>query len=327
MDWLLAEHRAGTILFSGPTPDKTYGIYVLAASGLEEARRIAAADPHHIHGDRSMEVLEWDAQRAFRLEGPTIEQVEGMATPSPDGSVAGGRPWDGLLSDLERAIFEQAGYGTPGGAGARPALLVVDVTHEFVGDRPEPILESIKRFPNSCGEVAWSAMERIRDLLSVCREHGVPVFYTKGMDDRNATTRGAWGWKKAAGAESRIKSNPIGNHIPDLIAPGPGELVIQKTKPSAFFGTPLASYLTHHRVDTVLVTGTTTSGCIRGTVLDAFSNNFRPIVIEDAVFDRSELSHKVNLFDMNAKYADVVSAESAIAYVRELQPAAAVTVV
>jgi uncharacterized protein len=79
MDWLLAEHRAGRVLFSGPTPDKSYGIYVMVASSLDEAERIAAADPHHIHGERSMEVLEWDAQRAMRLEGPTIAEIEAMA--------------------------------------------------------------------------------------------------------------------------------------------------------------------------------------------------------------------------------------------------------
>jgi nicotinamidase-related amidase len=231
------------------------------------------------------------------------------------------RIWEDLLSDLDRAIYDQAGYGAVGGGGDRPALLIVDVTTEFVGDRAEPILDSIKRFPNSCGEVGWRAMEHIREVLDVCRELDVPVFYTKGMDDRNAITRGAWSWKKARSAERGIGSNPIRNEIPDLIAPGPGELVIQKTKPSAFFGTPLASYLTHLRVDTVVVTGTTTSGCIRATVLDAFSNNFRSLVVEDGVFDRSELSHKVNCFDMNAKYADVISVDDAIAYLRSLRPA------
>jgi uncharacterized protein YciI len=80
MDWLLAQHRAGRMLFSGPTPDKSCGIYVLVADSLAEAKRIGAADPHHIHGERSMEVLEWDAQRSMRLEGPTIDEIEAMAT-------------------------------------------------------------------------------------------------------------------------------------------------------------------------------------------------------------------------------------------------------
>lgn len=233
------------------------------------------------------------------------------------------RIWDDVLPESDLAIYRAAGYGIVGGGGERPALLVVDVTYEFVGDKPEPVLDSIKKFPNSCGEAGWRAMEHIRDLLAECRELGLPVFYTKGMDARSAITRGAWGWKKAASSESTVGSNPIGNQIPDLIAPRPGETVIQKTKPSAFFGSPLASYLTHLKVDTVVVTGTTTSGCIRATVLDAFSNNFRSIVVEEAVFDRGELSHKMNLFDMNAKYADVISAEETRAYLRSTQPAAA----
>lgn len=229
------------------------------------------------------------------------------------------RIWDDVLTDEDRLVYEQAGYGAIGGGGKRPALLVIDVTYEFVGERPEPILESIKRFPNSCGEVGWTAMERIRELLDICRAQDVPIFYTKGMEDRSAITRGAWSWKKAPGAEKTIQDSSMRNKIPDIIAPLEGETVIQKTKPSAFFGTPLASYLTHLGVDTVVVTGTTTSGCIRATVLDSFSNNFKSLVVEDAVFDRVSLTHKINCFDMHAKYADVVSVEDAKSYLKELK--------
>jgi nicotinamidase-related amidase len=234
------------------------------------------------------------------------------------------RVWEELLSDLDRKIYQEAGYGERASGGERPALLVIDVTYDFVGDRPEPILDSIKRFPNSCGEAGWRGMEYIRELLDLCRELEVPIFYTKGMDERSAITRGAWGWKKSASVEERAeRTNQIGNQIPDLIAPRPGEVVVQKTKPSGFFGTPLASYLVGLKVDTVVVSGTTTSGCVRATVLDAFSNNFRTLVVEEAVFDRGDLPHKANLFDMNAKYADVISIEDAKGYLRSLKPALA----
>ena len=228
------------------------------------------------------------------------------------------RIWDDVLTESDKLIYEKAGYGFIGGGGARPALLVIDVTHEFVGDQPEPIMESIKRFPNSCGEVGWEAMGHISELLAICRSQGFPVFYTKGMDQRNATTRGAWSWKKAPHAEQSIGRSPISNTIPDLISPEPSEIVIQKTKPSAFFGTPLFSYLNHLDVDTVIVTGCVTSGCIRATVLDSFSNNFKTIVAEEAVFDRGEVSHKMNCFDMNAKYADVIPVEDVSAYLKGL---------
>jgi maleamate amidohydrolase len=227
------------------------------------------------------------------------------------------RVWDSLLSELDRAVYRDAGYGQRGGGGARPALLVVDVTYDFVGDRPEPILESIKKFRNSCGEVGWQGMHAIRALLDVARQQHIPIFFTKGMDVDSELTRGSWAWKNSRALERGDLAARIGNQIPDLIAPQPDELVIQKPKPSAFFGTPLASYLVGLGVDTVLVTGTTTSGCVRATVVDAFSNNFHTVVVEDGVFDRGELPHKANLFDMHAKYADVISLDEAITYLTQ----------
>jgi maleamate amidohydrolase len=102
------------------------------------------------------------------------------------------------------------------------------------------------------------------------------------------------------------------------IAPRDGDIVIRKDKPSVFFGTPLMSYLHELQVDTLLVAGTTTSGCVRATVVDAFSYNFKVVVVEECVFDRGQASHKVNLFDMQAKYADVVPLEAALGYLDEL---------
>lgn len=231
------------------------------------------------------------------------------------------RVWDDVLSERDREVYRAAGYGARAGGGSRPALLVIDVTYDFVGDKPEPILDSIKKFPNSCGEVGWRGMEYIRELLELCREQDVPIFYTKGMDERSAITRGSWTWKNAKAMNKGELAERMGNEIPDMIAPRAGELVIQKTKPSGFFGTPLASYLVGLGVDTVLVTGTTTSGCVRATVIDAFSNNFRTIVVEEGVFDRGEVSHKINLFDMHSKYADVISLEEAKRYVKSAKPA------
>jgi maleamate amidohydrolase len=236
------------------------------------------------------------------------------------------RVWDDLLSEQDRAVYQDSGHGVRGGGGRRPALLVIDVTYEFVGDRPEPILESIKRFPNSCGEIGWRGMEYIGELQNLCRELQVPIFFTKGMDERSPITLGNWAWRMPEGKEAKIESySDISNQIPDIIAPAPGEVVIQKTKPSGFFGTPLASYLVGLGVDTVLVTGTTTSGCVRATVLDAFSNNFRTLVVEEGCFDRGEMPHKANLFDMNAKYADVISVDEAKTYLRSVKPALAET--
>ena len=231
------------------------------------------------------------------------------------------QPWDRWLSERDRKVFEAAGYGQRSGPGVRPALFVVDVTHDFVGDRPEPILDSIRRFSNSCGEDGWRAMERIAELLEAFRRLGRPVFYTKGPDEASAADRGSWAWKNARDLEQSDLRRRVGNEIPDMIAPRAGEPVIKKGKPSAFFGSPLASYLPPLGVDTIVVAGTTTSGCVRATVVDAFSLNYRVLVAVDAVFDRGELAHAANLFDMHAKYADVVPVSEIVDYLEGIGPA------
>ena len=226
--------------------------------------------------------------------------------------------WDDVISDQDRAVFEAAGYGQRGGFGERPAVLVVDVTHDFCGDRPEPILESIKRFRNSCGEVAWQALPHIRELLEAARAARVPVIYTHAGPRFDSVRTGGWARKNARALAPTEISKAIGNDFPSLVTPAPGDIVIEKDKPSAFFGTPLLSYLIALHVDSLIVTGTTTSGCIRATVLDAFSYNLPLAVVEECTFDRGEVSHKINLFDMHAKYADVVSLAETLEFLRGL---------
>ena len=129
--------------------------------------------------------------------------------------------------------------------------------------------------------------------------------------------RGSWRWKSTRGDEAGGTGATIGidgNEIVAMIAPGPQDIVIKKQKPSGFFGTNLASYLTLLGCDSVIVAGTTTSGCVRATVVDAFSLNYRVILAEEGCFDRSEASHAVSLCDMHAKYADVVSTAEILSY-------------
>jgi nicotinamidase-related amidase len=226
------------------------------------------------------------------------------------------RVWDDVISDQDRAVFEAAGYGQRGGFTEHPAVLVVDVTYDFCGDRPEPILESIKRFRNSCGQVAWDALPRIRELTAAARAAEVPVIYTHAGTRPDAVRMGGWARKNARALAPTEVSRAIGNDFPELITPQPSDIVIQKDKPSAFFGTPLLSYLIALGVDGLLVCGTTTSGCVRASVLDAFSYNIPLAVVEECTFDRGEVSHKINLFDMQAKYADVVSLADTLAFLR-----------
>ena len=228
--------------------------------------------------------------------------------------------WNQFLTPRDKAVFAASGYGARGGFGKRPALVVVDVNWAFCGDKPEPILESIKRWRNSCGEDAWTALPYIRALIDKCHIKGIPVIYTTGVRRDDNWDSGSWLWKNTRGNEDRrsYAANLDGNEIAAPIAPGPHDLVVYKQKPSGFFGTNLASYLTLLGCDTVIVTGTNTSGCVRATVLDAFSLNYRIALAEEGCFDRSQASHAINLCDMNAKYADVVKTDEVLAFLESL---------
>jgi maleamate amidohydrolase len=226
--------------------------------------------------------------------------------------------WNKFLTERDKAVFATSGYGARQGFGKRPALLVIDVNYAFCGDRPEPILESIKKWRNSCGEEAWVALPSIRALIDKARGNGLPVIYTTGTRRGDLWDSGSWAWKNNRSAEDvgskTVVSNFDGNEIMAEIAPGPRDIVVYKQKPSGFFGTNMASYLTLLGCDSVIVTGTTTSGCVRATVLDAFSLNYRISIAEEGCFDRSEASHAINLCDMNAKYADVIKTAEVLAF-------------
>lgn len=194
-------------------------------------------------------------------------------------------------------------------------MLVIDVNVAFCGDRPEPIEDSVKRWRNSCGLVAWEAADRIAVLLQGARAKRVPIVYTTGFDPRpDGFDSGRGADKNARRAEDLSADRAGGNEIIPAIAPRSGDLVVRKPKYSAFFGTPLLSYLIDLQVDTLLVCGTATSGCVRATVVDAYQYNYRVSVIEECTFDRIESSHAVSLFDMHLKHADVVSLEEACRY-------------
>jgi maleamate amidohydrolase len=226
--------------------------------------------------------------------------------------------WDDVLTERDKQVFAAAGYGKRQGFGLRPAVIVVDVNYNFVGDVPAPILESIKKYRNSCGEEGWQGVSQIRRLLDAARAAQVPIFYSTAPSQRIALMAGRWHGKNSRGAEDFHRHAQDGNEIVREIAPHEGDIVILKDKPSVFFGTPLMSYLNELRVDTLLIAGTTTSGCVRATVVDAFSYNFKVVVVEECVFDRGQASHKVNLFDMQAKYADVIPLDAALSYLDEL---------
>jgi nicotinamidase-related amidase len=223
------------------------------------------------------------------------------------------RPWDGIISEEEQRAYEAAGFGGPSGVGSHPCLLIIDVQYRTVGSSPRPFWEAIEEYRTSCGDVAWNAVQKIVPLLEAFREKGLPVIYPYVAP------------KKSYDAGRLAEKVPTIMDIPEKgyefvneVAPVEGDILIPKRHPSAFFATPLLSYLIDLRVDTLFVTGCTTSGCVRGTVVDAFSYNLRVVVPHECVYDRSSVSHAVNLFDMASKYADVIPIEEATKKIREL---------
>ncbi|MDM5331691.1 isochorismatase family protein [Neobacillus sp. CF12] len=219
--------------------------------------------------------------------------------------------WEKYLDVRDLKNYSTSGFGKKYGIGKNPALIIVDVTYGFTGEKAEPIEESIKKYPASCGVASWESIKHIQRLLMAARDIGIPVYYTiiEGYKDSS---------NERVAVKGNLFSHPTllegekGTWVVNELKPIPGEIVLSKKKPSAFFGTPLVTHLMADKVDSVIVTGCTTSGCIRSTVVDAFSYNYQVIVPEECVFDRSITSHAINLFDMQQKYADVVKTEDVI---------------
>ncbi|HVB04800.1 MAG TPA: isochorismatase family protein [Acidimicrobiales bacterium] len=224
------------------------------------------------------------------------------------------KPWDGIMppEDVEafgRGFDRQYRPMTP---GKKPALIIVDMTIAFVDSA----------YPTGFSPTGWPCVEANATLLAAARAAGIPVFFTKSYFDETHAPRpperGRW---KTVGAlrEPLPEGTPPGDVIVEALTPRDDEIVIYKgAKPSGFSGTPLASYMIHEGCDTAIVTGMTTSGCVRATLLDAFQLNFHCVIPYECSADRSQLSHKVNLFDMHMKYADVVSLDETIDYLDKL---------
>lgn len=223
--------------------------------------------------------------------------------------------WDDLLSDRDREVLARGRFGRRMGFGHHAAVLCIDCQVYMVGDRDEPREESIKRFPSSCGHEGWVALEKTAKLLEVARDKRVPVFYTVFTQSADGSDAGVYALKRdIIQSPNWALENTPGVQVSPLVKPFPGDTLIPKKKPSAFFGTPLLSYLIARSIDTVIVTGGATSNCVRASVFDAFSFNLRTIVVADCVFDRYEISHRISLFDMDRQFADVVTLEEVLDY-------------
>jgi maleamate amidohydrolase len=239
------------------------------------------------------------------------------------------RVWERFLTEQDREHQAMRGSNRRIGFGQKPAVLLIDLYRWVFGDKPQPLIEATKDWPGSCGLVAWDAIPHIQSLLSTAREAGIPVAYVTGLDERNS---GMSGWATAnrqAGGRIREMTPEMEERrsrqydIIEDVGPIEGEVVLRKNSPSAFNGTPLENHFSHLGIDTVIVAGESTSGCVRASVVDACSKRFRVVVAEECVFDRTEAAHAMNLFDMDEKYADVLGLAEIENYIRSLPATAA----
>jgi maleamate amidohydrolase len=219
------------------------------------------------------------------------------------------KSWGEIYSPEDRAVRHKTGMIMRQAFGNKPALLVIDVNRRTLGTR-EPILQAMEKNPLACGEAGWIALEHIQKLLDACRKIQIPAVFTTG----DAILRQFCGSSGKSSISKPRKLDLEAEEIPEDIKPLPSELVIRKTKASAFFRTPLDHCLRGMGVDCLLVAGNSTSGCVRASVVDAFSHGYRVFVVEECCYDRFQLSHLVNLFDMDLKYADVITMNEALGY-------------
>jgi len=195
------------------------------------------------------------------------------------------------------------------GFGSRPALVIVDMQRDFVD--PDS--------PATCAPMSQERLPAIRTLLEAARSMEIPVFFTQGLVSPDLSDVGLW--KNRAHAEGRVQvEGTPGAEIVAELQPLAGERVIAKRRPSAFFQTDLEIFLRGKEVDTLLVAGSSMSGCVRATVVDAFSRDYRVVVVKDCVVDRSPEILEANLFDVDVKYADVLSLEEVLRFLAARKP-------
>ncbi len=190
-------------------------------------------------------------------------------------------------------IYQRQGFGQPVGLGNARAVLIVDFVQAFA----DPA-----HFGG--GTIALAIANTVH-LLRRAREEGWPVAHTRVVYAEDGSDLGAFA-RKVPSLRQLTEQSPLSQIVPEL-QPVAGELVIRKRQASAFFGTELAGWLTFRRIDTLLVAGCTTSGCVRASVVDACSHNFRTVVLTDCTGDRAPGPHEASLFDMGQKYADLMT--------------------
>jgi nicotinamidase-related amidase len=211
-------------------------------------------------------------------------------------------PWDTYLTDADRAVLKKGRFGRRMGFGRNAAVIVIDAQRYMVGAPGDDA-----QWPSSCGDIGRRAVGAIATLVRAAQAATVPCFFSRFELASDGSDIGVYGRKRdLLDSPHWCLAGTLGAELVPELQPSAGDVVFVKKKPSGFHGTPLLGYLIDRQIDTVIVVGGATSNCIRATVFDASSYNFRTIVPHEAVFDRIPISHAISLFDMDRQFADVV---------------------
>ncbi len=213
---------------------------------------------------------------------------------------------DGPHDAADVAVYAKQGFGNRIGFGRSPALLIIDFINGF--NDPDQF----------GGGSIQEAIDRTAELLGVARHMDLPVVYTAHVYAEDGSEDGIFNLKSPGLAKLKRGSREV--QVVDELEPRAGERVLEKHYPSGFCNTDLGAWLARRGVDTAIVTGCTTSGCVRATVVDAMSNGFRPIVPRECSGDRATGPHEANLFDIDQKYGDVMPLEEVMRELEELAP-------
>jgi len=216
--------------------------------------------------------------------------------------------WSDVLDEQARVLIARRPSRRM--LGSRPALVAIDLYELAYAGGSRPVRELLDQHPESCGEFAWQALSRQVALFNAARAGGIPIIHVTYDARLDADPK-------------RVQPTNRGGRVPDVdlyrikreLQPQPGELLVYKKRASAFFGTPLIAHLNELQIDSLLMIGESTSGCLRASVVDGWSYGYSIVVVSDCVFDRHKLVHQVNLMDMHLKYATVVDLREATAMI------------
>jgi nicotinamidase-related amidase len=232
------------------------------------------------------------------------------------------RVWEPFLTPQDKASLRERPHQV-WGFGQRPALVLIDLYRWVFGDERKPLLDAVKEWPGACGEPAWEAVPHLQRLLAAARDAKIPIAHVTGLHPNDS---GVAGWSEGGKRDTKsYLADPARADrerrrfdIIDQVAPLPGEAIFRKAAPSGFFGTLLMAHLHANDVDSIILVGESTSGCVRATCVEGRSYRFKMTVVEECVFDRHQACHAINLFDMHQKYADVLGVDEVVAHLETL---------